>query len=257
MGIDFARHMTAPQSTTGLGIFARHPQPGRVKTRLAAAWGGDRAAELYAAFVADTLDRFRTLAGRRWICHTPAGGEAVEYFQDLARGDYELWPQPECGLGERMAAFFESSFREGIDRVVIVGSDSPTLPREYVEQAFELLAGRNAHTPASDQRPVPCADEPAACVLGPATDGGYYLVGLRQRLLPVFSGMEWSTPQVLHDTLRRLNACGASLALLPPWYDVDDPEDVDFLRGHLEALRASGSAVPEHTAMLLPDLWGN
>ena len=228
--------MRTPHSTSALGVFVKYPQSGRVKTRLAAAWGKQRAADLYAAFVADTLDQFRSTADRRWICYTPATPAAVDYFTDLARGDYELWPQPEGELGERLVAFFDACFASGSQRVVLIGSDSPTLPKEYVEQALERLAAHDAVN---------------ACVLGPATDGGYYLVGLRERLLPIFSGIEWSTPHVLRQTIARLSECSATLALLPPWYDVDTPDDVELLRGHLAALQAAGHTIPERTAAVL------
>jgi uncharacterized protein len=241
--------MATSHSPTALGIFVRYPQPGRVKTRLAAEWGAEQAAELYAAFIEDTLDRFCTTANRRWICHTPANAAAAGYFAALACGDYELWPQPEGSLGERMAAFFESCFASGFQRVVIIGSDSPTLPRDYVEQAFEQLAPSDAPDRGVAQQPSCAVGH--ACVLGPATDGGYYLVGLRERLLPIFDGIEWSTPQVLRQTVARLRTCGATLVLLPPWYDVDAPDDVELLRGHIEALQACGGPVPERTAAVL------
>lgn len=239
--------MAEPDCPSGLGVFVKYPQPGQVKTRLAAAWGEERAAELYSAFVADTLDRFRSTADRRWACYAPADAAAARYFGDLAGDSYELWPQPDGPLGKRLAAFFECCFASGLQRAVIIGSDSPTLPRDYVEQALERLA-------TSDAPDRGVADQPSRggrCVLGPATDGGYYLVGLRERLLPIFSGIEWSTPQVLRQTVARLSESGATLALLPPWYDVDGPDDVELLRGHLEALQTSGRPVPERTAAAL------
>ncbi|HUG93895.1 MAG TPA: TIGR04282 family arsenosugar biosynthesis glycosyltransferase [Planctomycetaceae bacterium] len=222
-----------------------------MKTRLAAEWGNERAAELYAAFVADTMDRFRTTGDRRFVGYTPDDAASAGYFANVARGDFELWPQPGGTLGERLEAFFQMAFAAGAARVVVIGSDSPTLPREYVEQAFELLTGLETVPAGNVEGSVVTTRSAAGSVLGPATDGGYYLVGLRDRIPPIFSDVEWSTRGVLRQTVARLGQCGVSLALLPPWYDVDTFEDVELLRGHLDALKAAGGHFPAQTAAVL------
>lgn len=199
-----------------LGIYVKHPVPGQVKTRLAAALGVEKATELYRAFLRDLVERFRSMADRRFLCFAPRSDEAEAWFRDLAGPDYELWPQPEGTLEPRLKHFFQFAQEQGADQTVVVGSDSPTLPLGYLEKAYE-------HLNESD------------CVLGPATDGGYYLLGLRKPL-PIFSSIEWSTPQVLNQTVARLEQAQASLKLLPPWYDVDTAEDWELLRGHLPAL---------------------
>lgn len=216
-----------------LGLFAKHPVPGGVKSRLAADIGDRQAAKLYAAFIADLADRFRRTADRQFLCYWPAEPAAVEYFKSVGRADYELWPQPTGSLGQRMHQFFEQ-FAAGPDhRVVVVGSDSPTLPRETVVRGFDFLHDRD-------------------CVLGPATDGGYYLVGQRERARPIFESVDWSTERVLAQTVARIQGCGASLGMLPPWYDVDSLGDVRLLQGHVDALRASGTRVElENTEPLL------
>ena len=216
-----------------LGLFARHPVAGEVKTRLAAETGRDRAAQLYAAFVGDLTERFRATADRRVVCYTPAAAAASEYFAASAGEAYELWPQPEGSLGERMQRFFEEMLKRPEDRAVLIGSDSPTLPREFVARAFELLAVHD-------------------CVLGPATDGGYYLVGQSACARPIFDRVDWSTSHVLTQTVDRVERAGARLALLPPWYDVDSPGDVEMLRGHVAAMRAAGQSIDlAHTGPLL------
>jgi hypothetical protein len=215
-----------------LGLFVKQPVPGRVKTRLAAEIGAERAAELSAAFIADLVARFRTAADRRVLCYAPATEEARRHFESIAGTDFELWPQPETNLGERLARCFALHLRQSDDRVVVIGSDSPTLPLEHVERAFELLGD-------------------ADCVLGPATDGGYYLVGQRGRCRPIFDAIDWSTPRVLEQTVTRIADCGASLALLPPWYDVDTPDDLRLLAGHLRALQAAGGPLPIETTRLV------
>jgi len=139
----------------------------------------------------------------------------------LAGERYELTAQPEGDLGGRMAAFFDSVFQQGASQAVLVGTDSPTLPLSYISRAFEQL-------------------EEVDLVLGPATDGGYYLIGLSGSIPSIFQNMNWSRPSVLADTMNRLRGSSWRLGLLPPWYDVDTLDDWQMLRGHLSALRRAG-----------------
>jgi rSAM/selenodomain-associated transferase 1 len=218
-----------------LGIFAKHPQPGRVKTRLAADVGPDAAAALYAAFVADLLERFRDVGERRIIGYAPAESAAREYFHAQADA-YELWPQPEADLGDRIAAFFDHAFASGGERVVLIGSDSPTLPAGHVQAAFAALHDHD-------------------CAIGPATDGGYYLIALRSPCRELFAGISWGGPDVLRQTVERVAESRLSLALGPVWYDVDAVCDLQFLSGHLAALHAAGEAnVAPRTARALSSL---
>lgn len=208
---------------TTLGLFVKRPAVGQVKTRLAESLGPERAAEVYGAFVRDLVERFGGVAERRVLGYSPATNDSRNYFAGLAKSRYQLWPQPETELGGRMAGFFRDQLRDPADRVVLIGSDSPTLPREFVEQAFVMLGE-------------------ADIVLGPATDGGFYLVGMRGRCWPIFDGIEWSTPTVLADSIDRVRQAGATLALLPPWYDVDTEADFHLLRGHVAGLIQTGAA---------------
>ena len=120
-----------------------------------------------------------------------------------------------------MAAFFAAQFENGVRATVLVGTDSPTLPLEFVDQAFDRLEG-------------------AEVVLGPATDGGYYLVGCAGRVPPIFEGIAWGESRVLAETIARLSDPACRLAMLPPWYDVDTLDDWRMLVGHLAALRRAG-----------------
>jgi uncharacterized protein len=229
-----------------LGLFARHPQPGRVKTRLAADVGDDAAASIYAAFVGDLLERFRDVGDRRIVGYAPADAAARDYFQTACNGDYELWPQPEGNLGDRIAAFFDHAFavaeaasvrteagsvgHAGETRVVLIGSDSPTLPAEFVQTAFASLRDRD-------------------CALGPATDGGYYLIGLRAPRRELFEEIAWGGPDVLRQTVARVERSQLSLAVAPVWYDVDTLADLQFLRGHIASTRIAGEeCLPPRTA---------
>jgi len=214
------------------GIFAKRPQPGRVKTRIAAALGDELAAELHAAFVQDLIAAFRQTGDRRFLGYAPREADAGEYFRRLCEDDYTLWAQPETDLGGRMSAFFSERFERGGTNVVLIGSDSPTLPVESVDSAFVAL-------------------ETCDCVLGPATDGGYYLIGLRRPQPELFEGIEWSEAGVLRQTVERIDRLRLSLQLLRVWYDVDTPDDLEFLRGHLRGMELAGEELPAATAELL------
>jgi uncharacterized protein len=208
-----------------LGLFVKYPAPGQVKTRLARDWGAERAADLYAGMTADLIDLLRTAADRRILCYTPETELSVAYFRDLAGNDFDIQPQSVGVLGERMYRFFAEHLAQPEDRAVLIGSDSPTLPPEMIERAFAAL-------------------EQADCVLGPATDGGYYLIGQRGRAQPIFDKVEWSSPSVLEQTVAQIAALRIDLAVLPPWYDLDTMDDLQTLRGHVRALQYAGSPHP-------------
>lgn len=215
------------------GMFLKRPMRGRVKTRLAAGAGDEAAANLYAAFVADLADRFRGTGHRRILGYTPDDVESREYANTLAGAEYEVWPQPDAELGQRIRAYFEHVWETGKQPTVLIGSDSPSLPPDCVEAAFDALRTRD-------------------CVLGPATDGGYYLIGLRTMPHRLFDGIAWSSPCVVVQTIERIVAAGATLAVLPPWYDVDTVDDLQLLRGHVAAMRAAGEHIAlHHTEPLL------
>lgn len=219
-----------------LGIFGKRPDPGRVKTRLAAEFGAQFAADAHEAMLFDLLEGFdRLLApgGRRVLVFAP--DDAGPWFDARVPAAFSLQPQADGDLGRRMHAFFAGEFADGASRVVLIGSDSPTLDPSLVLGAFLCL----------EQKDV---------VLGPATDGGYYLVGCRPPVPPIFEGIAWSTPLVLGQTLDLLRVCGRSLAVLPPWYDVDTPDHWRVLAGHVRAMRLAGMAPawPRIEALLPP-----
>jgi rSAM/selenodomain-associated transferase 1 len=218
-----------------LGLFAKQPKPGAVKTRLGAGPTPDWGARVARAFLLDSLARLSAVAVRRVLAFAPA--DALDDFTALAQGRFALTAQPDGDLGRRMAGFIAAQLEAGAEAVVLVGADSPTLPVSYVEQAFEELRRANV-------------------VLGPAFDGGYYLVGCGRRLPPIFDGAAWSTNRVLADAVARLSDPSWRLALLPPWYDVDTPDDWALLRGHVAAMRRAGidPAVPHTEALLRSSL---
>jgi hypothetical protein len=219
--------MTNPAQAV-LGVFAKQPIPGQVKTRLAGETSPEWAASVAEAFLRDTLARLAGIPARHVLAYAPANAGA--YFAPLAGETFSLIPQAPGDLGQRMAAFFQAQQAAGARAAVLVGTDSPTLPLEWIARAFADLHGR------------------ADIVLGPATDGGYYLIGIGRRLPPIFEGVRWSSSHVLAETMARLPG-DWRLELLPPWYDVDTLADWHMLRGHLVAMRRAGmdAALP-HTA---------
>ena len=152
------------------------------------------------------------------------------------QGDYDLWTQPETDLGTRMQQFFEYAFEYGAHQVILIGSDSPTLPKRFINDAFDSLSRCDV-------------------VLGPASDGGYYLIGQSGRSRSLFDNVEWSTPAVLSQSISRIHAASATLELLPPWYDVDDLNSVQMLKGHLEGLAASGKWQDSETLQIIERYW--
>lgn len=189
-------------------IFVRAPEAGRVKTRLAAGIGPEAALRVYRRLAEHALDEARALGpGVSVRVHfTPAdAGEAVGAW--LGEGPVYL-PQAETAdLGERMRAAFAEAFAAGFRRVVIIGSDLPELSAGLLRRAFGLL-------------------ETHPAVLGPARDGGYWLLGLREMIGAVFADVPWSTDGVLARTLGVLRENGIEPALLETLGDVDLPEDL-------------------------------
>jgi len=132
-----------------------------------------------------------------------------------------------------MRHVFEILFGKGYSRVVLIGTDMPTLPLSYLQEVFSLL----------EDHPV---------VLGPSLDGGYYLIGLQAMLSEIFEDIDWGTNQVYSQTVERLDLIKIKPACLLPWYDVDTLEDLDFLIAHLNLLRScTDERLPEHTLVFL------
>lgn len=215
-------------------LFARAPDVGQVKTRLAPALSAAAAARLQKAMIADLLALTDPLPSRRMLACTPT--TAHPFFLECAMGHQIILRKQEgVSLGDRMAEAMAWGFGEGFQKVVIIGVDSPTLPVAFLLEAFEQL--ETGHT-----------------VLGPTLDGGYYLIGARQSAPDVFTNIAWGTDGVLTETLNRLNEQRVSCHLLPFWYDVDRPADIDLLATHLALLARQGQPLPEQTLRALQTL---
>jgi rSAM/selenodomain-associated transferase 1 len=194
-----------------MAIMVKAPQPGEVKTRLCPPLTDTEAADLYHCFLLDTIAKARALTGiSPVLAYTPADSKA--FFAALAP-DFTLLLQQGDDLGAKMNLCFTQLFELGFQRVLLTGSDLPTLPRSYLQQAVTLLTA-----PQTD------------VVLGASEDGGYYLIGLCQPQPALFANMRWSTPTVFAQTTQRAVAQGLNVAYLPPWHDIDTPADLERLR---------------------------
>jgi hypothetical protein len=197
-----------------LYIFARAPEPGRSKTRLIPRLGAAAAAALHAAMIDDVLRMSRDVGARRVL----AAADRPDHpflIEMAAREAIPLVPQSEGDLGARMAAAIAAGLTEA-QRVCIIGSDSPALRPAQITAAFARL-------------------DTADVVLGPAEDGGYWLIGARRPLGPVLADTAWSTSTVLATTRARAERAGLSVALADLHWDVDEPPDLERLARALAA----------------------
>ena len=209
-------------------VFAKNPIPNQVKTRLVPMLSPEEAATLYKAFLIDECEALSKLVGVDLIvAYTPP--EAELDLQVLIGDDTIYTPQKGTDLGERLTAAAQWAAAQGYTKILLVGSDSPTLPISYISEAFTQLDSRDI-------------------AIGPSTDGGYYLIGfstlnIKITVPSVFEDIAWSTANVFRQTLARIRSVKATVGLLPPWYDIDTAEDLAFLYAHISATRLAGGTV--------------
>jgi rSAM/selenodomain-associated transferase 1 len=209
-----------------IAVMAKVPTPGRSKTRLIPRVSPVQAADLSAAFLRDVTGNVRaadcngSVAG--FVAYAPAGAAAL-FDGMLAPGTGLLLadgaiacPPDVRGFGRCLLHAVQTLLADGQQSVCVLNADSPTLPTAYLRQAAASLA------------------EPGErVVLGPAEDGGYYLLGMKQAHAGLFADIDWSTDRVCAQTMARAEAMGLELVLLPPWYDVDEPDSLERLRSDI------------------------
>ena len=206
---------TLRRSNTVVVLLAKHWTPGQVKTRLAQALGPRRAARIHRLFVEVLLRRMAP--GAEWDGvlalwppqHQREMAQAAEPF------GWQTLVQVPGDLGRRMHHVACWALEQGYRRVVLLGADAPDVPRPWVGKALDLLRHK-------------------AVVVGPAQDGGYWLLGLARDVPELFAGIPWSTPHVYNATLNRLKALALPWATLPQWSDVDRPDDLEALLRRLQ-----------------------
>ncbi len=227
-------HAGGEASREKLIVFSRYPEPGKTKTRLIPSLGSEGAAELQRQMTEHTLAKVRQLGHSRPVAievrHEGGNGNLM---REWLGPDLSYMPQGSGDFGERMANAFHEAFQAGSDRVVLVGTDCPGITVGLLCEAFESLI----HTDV---------------VLGPANDGGYYLIGLRQSIPQLFVEIPWGTEEVLERTREAVERLGLSLRLLRALDDVDRPEDLPAWReAFKEGLESSS---PSLISIIIPTL---
>jgi len=212
-------------------VVAKRPTPGQTKTRLTPALAPEQSAALFECFLLDTLDLMRRVPNvQHEIAYLPEQERA--YFAGLAP-DFGLHLQQGADLGARLDEALQHYLDAGAGSVVIMDSDSPTLPAACLTQAFSAL------------------ESGADVVLGPCDDGGYYLIGLTRSAPRLLREVHMSTPTVTEETLALAAAEGLKVSLLPTWYDIDEIVSLQRLASELEE---AGPEIAPQTRVFLSTL---
>lgn len=210
---------------------AKVPVAGAVKTRLQPFLSPAKCAELAWAFLRDAAAKAKTVCENTILAYAPADRKNV--LENTLRGENTLVEQTGATLGERMTNAFEFAFASDSDAVLMIGTDSPTVPAAFLEQAFELL------------------ERGADVVLGKTADGGFYVVGLRQNQPRLFKNVAWSSERVFRQTARNAARLKLRLAQIPESFDVDAPPDLALLRAAMFADEMTRRNAPQTYEWLL------
>jgi rSAM/selenodomain-associated transferase 1 len=217
-------------------LFVKFPEQGKVKSRLAQEIDGDIVRHLYECMVLDTIDMLKQAEKPFRICFDPP--DAQERVRQWLGQAYSYMPQFGEDLGERMAQAFTRVFSEGVDEALLIGSDIPSLTAAMINDAFQSFSVRDA-------------------VIGPARDGGYYLIGFKKStFVPgIFHTMAWSTKTVFFETFGRLQKASLTVHRLPELTDIDTREDLEAFLSHAQHAERGASKtllfLNKHRHMLL------
>lgn len=211
-----------------LAVMARWPAPGQVKTRLRPCLTAGQAAGLYRALLLDAMELAASAAPYAgFVAYAPDDAESL--FRELKPPALGMSPQGGGDLGQRMAHVQRQLFQRGFSPVVIVGSDLPMLSARHLDQALRALADNDV-------------------CLGPAADGGYYLIGSNAPRREIFLGIPWGTSPALEATLRAARAAGSSVGLLEECGDIDTAQDLRRLAAIVDQAGVPGAPrAPRHT----------
>jgi len=185
-------------------IFIKNPEPGKVKTRLAATVGPEKAYQIYLKLLSLTIDTAMEVDADRQVWYS----SYIDSEDSISEPDFKKRKQVGKNLGARMLHAFKSGFKEGYDNIVIIGSDCPDVNPVLLEQAFNELSEYDL-------------------VIGPSADGGYYLLGMNKLQPELFRDIDWSTERVLKQTLEKAKSISLSVASLPELNDIDTIEDLE------------------------------
>lgn len=206
-------------------IMAKVPTAGTVKTRLEPFLSPAQCASLARAFLRDAETKARSVCDRTILAFSPA--DQIEALKNITHSKNLLVKQTGENLGERMSDAFEFAFAHDSDAVVMIGTDSPTFPPEFIVEAFAAL------------------ERDADIALGRSADGGFYLIGLGRSHPEIYENVCWSTASVFEQTAANAERLGLRLFRLPDWYDVDTPEDFSTLQHEMLAEEKARRIAPE------------
>jgi len=193
-------------------IMAKVPIAGTVKTRLQPFLSAEQSATLAECFLRDAVSKAKSLSNELIIAYTPV--EKRDVLLTTLPNEQIFIEQKGANLGGKMFHAFEFAFSQNSDAVVMIGTDSPTFPAQFITQAFEMLSETDA-------------------VLGETADGGFYLIGLQKLEKEIFEAVEWSSPKTFNQTVQNIENLGLKFSLLPNWYDIDMPDDLKRLKKDL------------------------
>jgi len=223
-----------------LGLMAKAPLAGEVKTRLVPPLRAREAAELNICFLSDMAANIQSVSETKTasglVVYTPAGSESA--FAGVLPAGFDLLVQRGASLGERLCNATDDLLKQGYGSVCLINSDSPTLPESILVHAIESLMAEGDRV-----------------VLGAAEDGGYYLIGLKHAHRNLFKDIAWSTSDVLARTRQRAAEIDLPVELLPPWYDVDDADTLNRLCEELLFTSSlNGAYAAPHTRAFLDSI---
>jgi len=199
--------MSRPKLNHTLLIFVKYPEPGGVKTRLAEDLGYEKAAEIYASMAESVIHNLSRSEEYKTVIFFDPPYRKREMENWLGKR-YQLLAQEGNSLGERMANAFDKTFSLGAEKAVIIGTDCLEITEEIISRAFQSL----------DEMDV---------VLGPAEDGGYYLLGMKESTSEIFDDITWSSSQVLGQTINKIKTMGLKFSLLKTLRDIDTISDLN------------------------------
>jgi uncharacterized protein len=225
-----------------IAVFAKAPIAGQVKTRLIGTLTPEEAKDLYICFLKDTFEFLEELLEEVQeeneddelslvLCFTPA--DELEAFEAADLNGCLMLAQSEGDLGERMKNCFDDLFKLKFQSVVIIGADTPTLPTEIISEAFTILT-----------------EDKNAVTIGATVDGGYYLMGMNSPHPALFENITWGSDQVMLQTRQQAETINLQLSMLPEWFDIDSPDDLERLKLNILAKEAE----PYYTKRFLKKL---
>jgi rSAM/selenodomain-associated transferase 1 len=200
-------------------IMAKAPSAGTVKTRLEPHLSPEQCAALAAAFLRDAVNKTKAVCENVILAYSPP--EKINVLRKLLPSQSVFIQQTGDDLGARMFNAFKFAFEQKSDSVVMIGTDSPTFPADFIEQAFEFL------------------ETNSDAVLGKTEDGGFYLIGLRKLPQEIFENVAWSSPETFERVFENIRRLNLHLREVPGWYDIDTKADLEKLR--LEFLRSENA----------------